>query len=151
MLFYRFQNTKEVEKNSYYVDLNLLYDDLREYKDEYGENLDTVLYAVYHNTLNMREDISATELFNLVKSSNWNEIDSLAKKYPLKYIFGMRKDEVDQYYSLKELTHGKDTPWCCEGSKYLVLYEGDLISDEGEGCGCIFKPHSILEIHNTHY
>ena len=151
MLFYRFQNTKEIETNSYYVDLNMLHEDFREYKREYGESIDKILYKKYFNTLNMRSNISAIELFKLIKHSNWEEVSNLTEKYPLKYIFGMEKTIIDENYSFEELVSGREMPWYCEGYKYLVVYEGDLISDEGEISGCIFKPKKILNIFNTNY
>lgn len=149
MLFYRHQNTKEIERNSYYLDLNLLYEDFNEYKDEYGKDLDAILYEKYFKTLNMRANIRAIDLFNLVKSSDWIEVEALTEKYPLKYIFGMMKEDVDKDYSLDELLNGREALWNCEGSKYLALYEGELISNEGEVCGCIFNPEKIVNIYIT--
>lgn len=151
MLFYRFQDTKEFETSSYYVDLNMLHEDFDEYKNVYGDFLDEVLYRKCFNTLNMRNNISAIELFKLVKNSNSQKVEELIEEYPLKYIFGMEKTIIDENYSFEELINGRGAPWHCKGDKYLVIYESDLISDEGEVSGCIFKPKKILNIFNTNY
>ena len=113
MLFYRFQDTKEFETSSYYVDLNMLHEDFDEYKNVYGDSLDEVLYRKYFNTLNMRIIISAIELFKLVKNSNSQKVEELIEEYPLKYIFGMEKTIIDENYSFEELINGGGAPWHC--------------------------------------
>lgn len=148
MKFYRYQNTQDIEHNSRYVDLHLLYEDITEYESKYNSKKELLdaLYHKYFNSLSLRH-ITAEELFKKVISSDNNTIEDLESEYPVIGIFGRSFDEINTYYTIKDLLE-KEPPWICDGWKYLVVYDGTKILDEGDD-GIIFKPIKILKIYKT--
>ena len=116
MIFYRYQNTKTLERNSFhYVDMNDLYDDVIHYVDiyedttidnilkrfkEYGrgfelccrenlkkEDYDYILRTIVKISLKYYTELEDFGLRNENKKKARKEIDDLMKPYPLKGIF----------------------------------------------------------------
>lgn len=151
MKFYRYQGRTEMDTESRYVDLEMLKEDFNAAGDALQRGLtdselfnDEKLFKKYKDSLSLRKEISARDLFNLVKGSPENDIELLCYKYPIKGVFGELKEDIDSNYSFEELL--KECPWHCDDEKYLIVYEGDLISNEGD-LGYIFRPEAIDKIY----
>lgn len=146
--FYRYQGTNQVEQCSYYVDVELLYEDVQELKRLNNtiskEQLRDELYWKYEKTLELRRDIQAETLFQKVcEATSWNEVWTISEKYPVCGIFGYRQEEVEAYYQWTDLMSGD--LWNCESEKFLTLYEGECLQDEGES-GVIFRPTELIKV-----
>lgn len=151
-IFYRFQNTLSIEKESYFVDVRFAYEDFDEYKDEFNNEEELYCYILnkYYKSFSLRRNITPSELLNLIKKSSENDIEHLAEKYKIPYIFGYRKDEIDEDYTIEDILDESTRPyfWHCENDTYLVVYEGVEIHDEYES-GILFKPIRILDYYKT--
>ena len=146
--FYRYQGTNQVEQCSYYVDVELLYEDVQELKRINNsisrEELRDELYWKYERTLELRKDIQAETLFQKVCEANsWQEVWDIGEKHPVCGIFGYRKQEVEMDYQWADLMAGD--LWHCQSEEFLTLYEGECLQDEGES-GVIFRPTKLIKV-----
>lgn len=140
MQFYRFQNTSNIETNSYYVDLNMLYED---YINHNYTSLEE-LYAKYYNSLSLRET-PPQELFRqVIQSPNFEYVDNMCETNLLNGIFGWKRVDLDEEYTLEELLTDDVALNYLSEQRYLVLYEGDLLLNEGDN-GCVFRPSNIIQ------
>lgn len=144
--FYRYQDTDKIEHNSRYVDLNMMKEDLENIEKPISKEDLNSLFNKFYSSLDLRANILAKDLFNLVLKSDTNEVDCLCDNYPVNGIFGFFKDEIDNNYLLNELL--EEVKWNCYGDKYLLLYEGEELLDEGD-LGIIFNPIKIKKIWNV--
>ena len=115
MIFYRYQNTKTLERNSFqYVDMNTLYGRAVDYIDEckgkatidsiaefledyafelcYRQNLEEkdygkLLKEIAKISIKYYPEVDSMELRNTFKKEAYKEIDDLMKPYPLKGLF----------------------------------------------------------------
>lgn len=134
---------------SYYVDIHLAFE---VYKYEFNSNKDLYNYILkkYYNSFKLRKDISLEELLNLIESSCEDEIDQITKRYKIPYIFGYRKDELDDEYKVIHILQDSTRPdfWNCESDRYLTVYEGVEVLDECLS-GVLFKPTKLLGYYKT--
>lgn len=159
-IYYRFQNTLNIEKESYYVDINLAFEDFEEYSGVYPEKEDLFNFILdkYNPTFSLRKDIKAEELARKIETAYYNNdfniVDDLMSKYKLPYIFGYEEkwifNDVDSPKTIEEILDINTRPdyWNCENDTYLVVYEGEEILDE-DLSGVIFKPTSIVKYYIT--
>lgn len=137
-LFYRAQNTKDIEKNSFYIDLELMYEAIKMNMDEIED-----IYQNNLETLKLRSS-NPKELFErILKCKSFQEVVVLEKEYKIKGIFGWNKEYVDNEYSLNDVLSGENSIEYIDGRKYWVLYEGRTLLDE-EDNGIIFEPSRIV-------
>lgn len=150
--FYRYQATTDMEKESYSTDLELLYEDLTELRRTKPnlslKEAENALYWKYENTLTLRSTITGTDLFCFIYEATDSEvIIDYMETYKVAGLYGCFQEEIDEDYSLEELLE-EDGLWACEDQTYLTLYEGHILSDEGER-GVIFKPLKLLKYLKT--
>lgn len=131
-VFFRFQGTRELEHTS-------LHDDVIEagVRLENGED-EEVVFALYEDTLGMREAISAEELFTRIKGAHGNlaTLQALTEQYPLCGVccYAAETDsEPSEFYA-----------GVAADASFGVLFEGELIGDCGDGL--IAKPHHIVRV-----
>lgn len=152
VLFYRFQDTLELEKESYYVDINLAFEDFEVYKDEFNTRKDLYdeLLDKYYGSFELRNNISPEELLSLIESSDGSDIEELTERYKIPYIFGYSKEEIDEDYKVIDILQDSTRPgfWHCESDRYLTVYEGVEVLDEGVS-GVLFKPSKLLGYYKT--
>lgn len=127
-LYYRFQNTLNIEKESRYVDIELAHEDFYEYKDRFSSREELFYYVLdsYYNSFSLRKNISPEDLLALIEKASNEDIADLVYKYKLPYIFGYKKREVDEEYSIEDILDENRRPdyWNCDYDTYLVIYEG---------------------------
>lgn len=151
-LVYRYQGTTEMESESYSTDLALLFEDLNELRSLQPtlslKEAEDALYWKYESTLTLRSSISGPALFRLMyEAKGFDVVDDYTETYKVAGLYGCLQEEVDEDYSLDELLE-EDGLWSCEDQTYLTLYEGCILSDEGER-GVIFKPLKLLKYWET--
>lgn len=97
--FYRYQGTNQVEQCSYYVDVELLYEDVQELKRLNNtiskEQLRDELYWKYEKTLELRRDIQAETLFQKVcEATSWNEVWTISENILFAESLGIDKRKL---------------------------------------------------------
>ncbi|MBE6081504.1 MAG: hypothetical protein E7205_02310 [Tissierellaceae bacterium] len=154
MLFARFQGTKNIETESYYVDLLRLYEDSF-YLDQ------STLYKEWEFNLKLRKHINPKNLFNkVISSKNFNEVRSLAYKYKVDGVFSYNIKILMYYNNIKSIdtfiefmvkhknkfTGNQDyKDKMVQNDKYLIIFDGKLLYDFGAD-GCLTKMNNILKI-----
>ncbi|HHV27439.1 MAG TPA: hypothetical protein GXX63_09615 [Tissierellia bacterium] len=150
MLYARFQDTKEIEYNSFYIDLAWIYNLLDIYPAD-------KVFNKHKISLSLRENISAEELFNQVleckKNDNYKKVLDMTYKYKMKGVFAYDVNKIikeNNLMNIKEamnyLYKNKDAITdIMTNTTYLVLFEGNLIHDFGNH-GCLVKMNKIIKI-----
>lgn len=151
-LVYRYQGTTEMESESYSTDLALLFEDLNELRSLQPtlslKEAEDALYWKYESILTLRSSISGPALFRFIyEATDFEVIIDYMETYKVAGLYGCFQEEIDEDYSLEELLE-EDGLWACEDQTYLTLYEGHILSDEGER-GVIFKPLKLLKYLKT--
>lgn len=152
VLFYRFQKTLDIERESYYVDIHLAFEDFEEYKYTFSNTEDLYNYILnkYYTSFRLRKDISPEDLLNLIEKSCENDIEQIAENYKIPYIFGYKKNEIDEEYKIIDILQNSTRPdfWHCQSDRYLTVYEGIEVLDECES-GVLFQPTKLVGYYNT--
>lgn len=154
MLFFRFQGTKSIEYESWYIDLIQLYNDLY-FIDDYDS-----LYKEYEHTLSLRKNIEPRILFNKVLNApDEDEVYKLAHKYKMDGVFAYNGDVIMKLRKINtvhelikyiqnnriKFTGYKSKDRMVQNDKYLIIFDGDLIEDFIH-YGCLVKMKNIKEI-----
>lgn len=150
MLYARFQGTKKMEHNSFYIDLVWIYNLLDIYPvDE--------VFNKYKISLGLRENLSAEELFSKIveckKHNNYKKVLNMTYKYKMKGVFAYdvnkiitenglisTKEAMSYLYKNKNVITDIMT-----NTTYLILFEGQLIHDFGNH-GCLVKMNKIIKV-----
>ena len=129
-MYMRNQATKELEKNSVHNDVVEIY--LRS-----AENHDT-LFDIYEETLSLREEISARELFERALScKSLDDAERLAREYPLPGVCAIEIDsDPGSYQSIS----------CAAADDYCIVFRGEYIASCGDGV--IVRPCEIINIYS---
>lgn len=150
MLYARFQNTKEIEYNSFYIDLVWIYNLLDIYPAD-------KVFNKHRISLSLRDNISAEELFNQVleckKNDSYKKVLDMTYKYKMKGVFAYdvnktikENDLINIKEAMNYLYKNKDVITdIMTNTTYLVLFEGDLIHDFGN-YGCLVKMNKIIKV-----
>lgn len=101
----------------------------------------------------MRKGITPEEMLSLIEKAydnNDTNVDEIVDTYKVPYIFGYRKDEMDEHYKVIEILDDFTRPgfWHCESDKYLTVYEGIEILDEYMS-GVLFEPTKLIGYYKT--
>lgn len=174
MIFFRYQNTKTLERNSNYVDMRMLYNEViyrRSYYDYYQnmtleETVDN-MYDEFSTELKYRKNLDKSQYREIItkvceiasnsytqnqisKEEDYDKIDELMSSYPLDGIF-VTPEHCEEFpegtkYSLSELRSEIICRTNTDNVKYLAIYTGEVISKNMICGGTLIKPSKILEV-----
>lgn len=153
-MYFRFQGTKKIETNSFYHDLEQIYDQLYDDIDE--EELEE-LFDNYKETLSLRENITAEELFNkVVKAESLDDILELENNYKMKGIFAYDLNDVLEFHNCNTIDEAIEyitDNWnsyagsMVQNDTYLVVFEGEEIANlEEMDDGILVEMNKIVKI-----
>ena len=153
-MYFRFQGTKNIETNSFYHDLEQIYNQL--YDDIDKEELEEI-FKEFKETLSLRSNITAEKLFDkVVKAETLDEVLELEDKYKIDGGFAYELDDVIEFHNCETIDEAIDyikENWdlyagsMVQNDSYLILFEGEEIANlEEMDDGIIVKMNEIIKI-----
>lgn len=153
MIVYRFQNTKELETNSYCEDIMNIYLSYKERSEEEGITEELVadveeewgLFIDWRLSFPPFEELTVFEwVEKILFFSAEEEVHVFQMQHKMAGVFA-----IEPTSTLEEAFQFSTIPEMGIGNRYLVEAEAEVLEDFGKEFGLLVKMKKILNIHET--